>query len=344
MEKILLPEYMGYKANLHAHSTDSDGKLTPEQLKELYKANGYSILAYTDHMYMRDRTSLNDENFVALNGYENSLNESGSKIYGGKCYHLNFYSPAPDKVGMVGITERLYTYFNTVCTHKTPEQLALAPLLDEGGFCDPTYSVENANAIIKKATELGYLVVLNHPVWSGQTESDWKGLQGLTGMEIFNYGSWIGGYEEDTGYIYDEMLRDGQRICCTANDDNHNIRPYPPYPHDSFGGFNIMYPKKLDYTSVFNALKNGDLYASTGGVLRGVAVQDGKIYVGAENAAYIRLTTNGRCAHIKRALDKPVEQAVFELPEGVKYFRITMKDMQGRKAYTRAYFTDEWRE
>ena len=168
MEKILLPEYMGYKANLHAHSTDSDGKLTPEQLKELYKANGYSILAYTDHMYMRDRTSLNDENFVALNGYENSLNESGSKIYGGKCYHLNFYSPAPDKVGMVGITERLYTYFNTVCTHKTPEQLALAPRLDEGGFCDPTYSVENANAIIKKATELGYLVVLNHPVWSGQ--------------------------------------------------------------------------------------------------------------------------------------------------------------------------------
>ena len=41
MEKILLPEYIGYKANLHSHSTDSDGDLTPEQMKEYYKANGY---------------------------------------------------------------------------------------------------------------------------------------------------------------------------------------------------------------------------------------------------------------------------------------------------------------
>lgn len=341
MEKVLLPEELGYKANLHSHSTDSDGALTPEKMKEYYKANGYSILAYTDHLYMRDRSSFNDEEFVALNGYENSLNESPSKVYGGKCYHLNFYSPAPDKVGMVGIQEYLYKYFNTVATRKTPEQLALSPILDEGGFCDPTYSVENVNKIIAKAKELGYLVVLNHPVWSGQTESDLHNLQGLTGVEIFNYGSWISGYEEDCGYIYDGMLRSGQRICCTASDDNHNSKAYPPLPHDSFGGFSIMYPKKLDYESVFNALKDGDLYASTGGILRGVTVLDGKIYVGAEQANYIRISTNGRCARIKRATDRSFSEAVFELPDGVQYFRVTMKDVNGKKAYTRAYFRNQ---
>ena len=38
-----------YKANLHCHSTLSDGKLTPDELKAAYKENGYSVLAITDH-------------------------------------------------------------------------------------------------------------------------------------------------------------------------------------------------------------------------------------------------------------------------------------------------------
>ena len=348
MEKILLPEHIGYKANLHSHSTDSDGDLTPEQMKEYYKANGYSILAYTDHLYMRDRTSLNDEEFVALNGYENSINQWGiTPLFEDKCYHLNFYSPAPDKVGMVGIFDKLYRFMNLEFENslfgkrtKTPEQLALAPLLDEGGFCDPTYSLENANKIIAKAKELGYLVILNHPHWSRQTEEDWLNLKGLTAMEIFNYGCWLGGWEEENDYIYDTMLRAGQRISCVANDDNHNN-----VMQDSFGGFNIMYPKKLDYTSVFNALRDGDMYASSGGILRGVTVLGDRVYVGAENAAYIRLKTNGRFTKIVRMKDKPLTDAVFELHEALSYFRIIMEDINGKRAYTRAYFRNakgEW--
>ena len=38
-----------YKANLHCHSTVSDGKLTPAELKDAYKNHGYSILCITDH-------------------------------------------------------------------------------------------------------------------------------------------------------------------------------------------------------------------------------------------------------------------------------------------------------
>ena len=50
MRRYLLPETGSfYKANLHAHSTVSDGGLTPSELKERYRAKGYSILALTDH-------------------------------------------------------------------------------------------------------------------------------------------------------------------------------------------------------------------------------------------------------------------------------------------------------
>ena len=33
-----------YRANLHCHTTVSDGKRTPEEIKEIYKSKGYSIV------------------------------------------------------------------------------------------------------------------------------------------------------------------------------------------------------------------------------------------------------------------------------------------------------------
>lgn len=45
---LISPDKKQYKANLHCHSTISDGKKTPEELKEMYKRHGYSILAITE--------------------------------------------------------------------------------------------------------------------------------------------------------------------------------------------------------------------------------------------------------------------------------------------------------
>ncbi len=59
-----------YKANLHCHSTISDGVMTPEELKKNYKSRGYSILAYTDHEVLVPHNELNDEDFLTLPGYE----------------------------------------------------------------------------------------------------------------------------------------------------------------------------------------------------------------------------------------------------------------------------------
>lgn len=37
------------KGNLHAHSTVSDGRLTPSLLASCYKGHGYDFIAITDH-------------------------------------------------------------------------------------------------------------------------------------------------------------------------------------------------------------------------------------------------------------------------------------------------------
>ena len=51
----LLPEQgTFYKANLHAHTVVSDGKLTPEEMKREYQKRGYSVIAYTDHRVYRN--------------------------------------------------------------------------------------------------------------------------------------------------------------------------------------------------------------------------------------------------------------------------------------------------
>ena len=50
MRKILISKDLNsYKANLHCHSTYSDGKLTVKTLRDEYKKRGYSIIAFSDH-------------------------------------------------------------------------------------------------------------------------------------------------------------------------------------------------------------------------------------------------------------------------------------------------------
>ena len=63
------PQAKQYRANLHSHSTLSDGRLTPEQLVEAYREAGYSILAITDHEAPYDHTALSTPDLLLLTGY-----------------------------------------------------------------------------------------------------------------------------------------------------------------------------------------------------------------------------------------------------------------------------------
>ena len=45
MKKYLLPKTGNfYKANLHAHTDMSDGRNTPEEVKEIFKSKGYTVV------------------------------------------------------------------------------------------------------------------------------------------------------------------------------------------------------------------------------------------------------------------------------------------------------------
>ena len=82
-----------YKANLHMHTTISDGNMTPEEVKKAYMEKGYSIVAFTDHEVMVPHPELTDENFLAITSTEVAVNNFGGPTFQFvKTYHLNIFS------------------------------------------------------------------------------------------------------------------------------------------------------------------------------------------------------------------------------------------------------------
>ena len=76
MIKHLLPGSGNfYKANLHCHTTISDGRKTPEEVRRIYKEQGYSVVAFTDHDVFIPHPELAEEDFLPLNGFEIEINE-----------------------------------------------------------------------------------------------------------------------------------------------------------------------------------------------------------------------------------------------------------------------------
>ena len=59
-----------YKANLHTHTTASDGRASPAETADLYRRAGYHVLAITDHSVVTDVRGLSDEGFLVMRGLE----------------------------------------------------------------------------------------------------------------------------------------------------------------------------------------------------------------------------------------------------------------------------------
>ena len=76
MKKYLIsPELNWYRANMHCHTTVSDGYYSPEDIKKAYKDMGYSIVAYTDHEIIRTHNELTDDEFLAITSSEFSITD-----------------------------------------------------------------------------------------------------------------------------------------------------------------------------------------------------------------------------------------------------------------------------
>ena len=320
-----------YKANLHAHSTISDGKYTPEELKEFYKNMGYSVLAYTDHDVLIPHNDLTDDKFLALNGYEMEFHDlvQAEKPYVRRSTHICLIALKKDN-------------FNQVCYHRSKYLFGNSPKYRDLIKFDtslpdfertPTPSC--INQVVKTGKENGFFVTYNHPTWSGEKYTDYIEYNGFNAMEIFNTDCYLIGLEEFNSKVYDEMLRSGKSLYCIATDDCHG-------PLDMGGGYTMIKAEKLDYESITNSLTNGNFYCSTGAEINELYIEDGYLVVKTAPAKMIALTSATMLSSVVRDTgDGPVSEARFLIRPEYQYVRITVTDINGKKAYTNAYNTNE---
>jgi len=61
------------KVQLHCHTTESDGNFRPRELLQMYRNAGYSFVCITDHNLVTRCNELNDHEFVAIPGTEDTV-------------------------------------------------------------------------------------------------------------------------------------------------------------------------------------------------------------------------------------------------------------------------------
>lgn len=327
-----------YKANLHCHSNWSDGKLSPEELKKHYKENGYSILAITDHEAIFDHGYLDDESFLTIPGYEREINCTDTVL----CWdyvrtsHLCIYPKDRNNINCICFDpDFVHPKFKWM---HNPELKSKVTYIGEP-FKSLHYDADCINHIISEANKNGFLVTLNHLEWSYEMYEQFSQYEGMFATEIYNNAS----FEYNDRY-YDMLLRLNKRIFCVAADDNHNGAPLDSVYSDSCGGWVMMKLDELKHENVISALENGNFYSSTGPEIKSLYYEDGKIHVSTSDAKVIMMYTGNRMKIFVRAgKGEFVNEAVFDTQNMHQYFRIEVRDAEGYKAFSNAYFVDTFK-
>lgn len=328
---LISPLKKQYKANLHCHSTFSDGKKTPEELKAMYKAAGYSILAITDHETPKNHSYLTDEDFMMITGYEAYIRKSADcryDVYGNEI-HINLFARAPEN-------ETIVCFNPAYCKYISDEKKAL---YKKAGSTRPReYSVEYINEFVKTAKEAGYLAAYNHPWWSMESEADIMAYEGFFSMEMCNYSSYLISRLEYSAALYDKLLLAGKKIFCHSSDDNHNVKPEGDPEFDSFGAFTYIMPESFTYDGIIEAMENGRMYSSMGPVFKEISLDGNKVHIECSEVQEIRVFTGSKAPKRKFApVGETITQADFEIDDRAKFVRVSVVDKYGKFADTRGF-------
>lgn len=332
MKKYLLPQSgQYYKANLHMHTDISDGRLSPEQVKEIYKAHGYSVVAFTDHDVMITHHELSDDTFLALSGFEAEFNEMNQypSIPGKKTCHLCFIAKSKTAEIQPCYNEK-YAYIGSVKKHRHKVKID-----KNNSPFKRDYSPENINEMIRICRENGFFVTYNHPTWSLEKYGEYIRYDGMNAMEIYNHECNMTGYPAYVPTIYDDMLMSGKKIFAIAADDCHK-------KSSACGGYIMIKAGSLDYEVITDAIDRGNFYASMGPEIKDLYIEDFKVHISCSDAIAISLYTGARKAEAVYAEEGEIlNHASFPIDETYKYIRITVRDVYGRYANTNAYFLED---
>lgn len=170
------------KGNLHTHSTESDGLLTPEELAQAYHDHGYDFLSLTDHNML---IAHNMDDIIMITGTEHDIEYSVNK-----CIHVVGNSAA-------GRVDTNYPCKKYSATEITDQEL-IDLMCNDGQF-----------------------VTIAHPVWSRMELEEILKLDGYHAIEVFNNGTEHLCHGGNAEVLWEILLRHGKKVLASCCDDVH---------------------------------------------------------------------------------------------------------------------------
>ena len=281
-----------HRANLHMHTTHSDGALLAGEMVDLYAVNGYTLLSLSDH------NQYGDQDGGALPQYQ--VDDVLHDWNGDGVLH-------PEHVLGSGVEAHVRDYGEPAVAWSRdawyrPRQLPvdLAPVVLSGAEMSfggwhfgvvgiPSGALEPPGAgqgYIQRTRDAGGLVFLAHPAeWNPYPDrlASQLDLRVLDGIEIMNGLRLVregaakpastggaGGSADacaaslpaDATRLWDALLARGYRLWGFANDDAHTWPGHPEaYP---FTAFEMVQTDDATPEGFLYALRRGSFYASTG--------------------------------------------------------------------------------
>ncbi len=282
-----------YKGNLHAHTTNSDGKLSPEAICDKYAENGYAFLAITDHRRYTNTDKFDCPGFITLPGTEldiwcgsfDSVNAPATRQY---TYHLN------------GILRD----YSGKCDPLPDGFLWTRPTWDESWLQRPLRA--RVQEVIDFLHAHGNLVMINHPNWSVNFETDVYGFENVFAMELYNNVCEKGCGNGYSLHYYDYCLMNNMPLFGTATDDTHAESA-------ALGGWVVVSAPELSRESITNALSRGCFYASNGPEIDDFYLDgDGYLKLCCSPARKIIFTVPGSGGYVFESGDIPLTGARYK--------------------------------
>ncbi|MGF1507153.1 MAG: CehA/McbA family metallohydrolase [Anaerolineae bacterium] len=290
-----------YRGNLHTHTTESDGSLSPQAVCQFYKDEGYDFLSITDHFLERfdypltDASPFDTPGFVTIRGAELHTD----RMSAGELWHI--------------------------LANGLPADFAPPP---EG---------ETGPQLAQRAVEAGAFVSVANPAWYSLTQSDIEALgPDLHAIETVNITSWDYNDRVESWHIYDVMLSLGHRYFCLATDDAHFHKG-----RFDFGlAWVWVKAASLDPEALLAALKAGDYYNSMGPRIHALEVRDEEVYVRCSPAERVMLTGHGsRAVYVNGRGIREATLSLERFAESA-YVRVIVRDHHGRRAWSNPIWVD----
>ncbi|MEO1703343.1 MAG: CehA/McbA family metallohydrolase [Pseudomonadota bacterium] len=213
-----------WRGNIHGHSTNSDGHLTPGEVCAAYHEQGYDFICLSDHFRAIFNFPISDTRPYRANGFTTIL---GAEVH------------AP-------------------CTSRGVDWHILAVGLpaDFPAISDAETGVDLA----RRCAEAGAFVAIAHPAWYNLELADALALDAAHAVEVYNHTCAVHSSRGDSFAMWDAILSAGRQVTGIAVDDSH----WKPGTPDAFGGWVMVKAEENDADHLLAALKAGQFYATQG--------------------------------------------------------------------------------